>query len=67
MDFFDPRYREPLILAANFDASAETIYQLYRDRWPVEQLPLAAKQMIGLLHSKLSFVQFLGWSAKIER
>ncbi len=46
--FFDPRYREPLLLAANFDASAETIYQLYLDRWPVEQLPLAAKQMIGL-------------------
>ena len=46
--FFDPRYRAPLILGANFDASAATIYHLYLDRWPVEQLPLAAKQMIGL-------------------
>ena len=48
MGFFDPLYAEPLILAANIAASASTIFQLYGDRWPVEQLPLAAKQMLGL-------------------
>jgi len=49
--FFDPLFKEPLILATNLspeEASAETIRQLYLDRWPVEQLPLAAKQMVGL-------------------
>lgn len=46
--FFDPRYREPLVLATNIAASAEAIYYLYRDRWPVEQPPLVAKQMLGL-------------------
>ena len=29
-------------------AAPETAYLIYRDRWPVEQAPLAAKQMIGL-------------------
>ena len=48
MGFFDPNYAQPLIVAANIDASAATIFQLYIDRWPVEQLPLAAKQIIGL-------------------
>lgn len=46
--FFDPRYRDPLVLATNIAASPEAIYQLYGDRWPVEQPPLAAKQMLGL-------------------
>lgn len=48
MGFFDPLYTNPLILATNIDAQAETVFCLYRDRWPVEQVPLAAKQMVGL-------------------
>ena len=28
--------------------AAKSTYHVYRDRWPVEQPPLAAKQMIGL-------------------
>ena len=44
---FDPRYQEPLVLATNLLVSAYALWQLYRDRWPVEQLPLAAKQMVG--------------------
>ncbi len=44
---FDPRYAEPLVLATNLLVSAYTLWQLYRDRWPIEQLPLAAKQMLG--------------------
>jgi hypothetical protein len=43
----DPRYREPLLLAAPLVLSAAVLHALYRDRWPVEQLPLAAKQMLG--------------------
>jgi hypothetical protein len=27
--------------------SPQVLRELYRDRWPVEQLPLAAKQMLG--------------------
>jgi hypothetical protein len=45
---FDPRYKKPLILATNlFKLSAYAVWCLYRDRWPVEQMPLAAKQMLG--------------------
>ncbi len=43
----DPRYREPLLLASPLAVSAATLHALYGDRWPVEQLPLAAKQMLG--------------------
>jgi hypothetical protein len=43
----DPRYREPLLLASPLAVSAAVLHALYRDRWPVEQLPLAAKQMLG--------------------
>jgi hypothetical protein len=46
--FFDPRFRDPLVLATNLVATAATSYHLYRDRWPVEQVPLVAKQMLGL-------------------
>ena len=43
----DPRYKEPLVLVSNLSASAYVLWQLYRDRWPIEQMPLAAKQMLG--------------------
>ncbi len=43
----DPRYRAPLLLASPLALSARVLHALYRDRWPVEQLPLAAKQMLG--------------------
>jgi len=43
----DPRYRHPLVLATNLPVSAYAVWCLYRDRWPVEQAPLAAKQMLG--------------------
>jgi hypothetical protein len=44
----DPHYTNPLVLATDLSISAEAIYLIYRDRWTVEQPPLAAKQMIGL-------------------
>lgn len=46
--FFDPAYQDPLVLAANVALKPESVFALYLDRWPVEQVPLAAKQMIGL-------------------
>jgi hypothetical protein len=46
--FSDPLYRDPLVLGTNLVAEPETIFRLFLDRWPVEQPPLVAKQMIGL-------------------
>jgi hypothetical protein len=46
--FHDPLYKKPLVLGTNLSAQAETIFRLYLDRWPVEQPPLVAKQMLGL-------------------
>jgi hypothetical protein len=43
----DPRWTEPLVLASPLAVSARVLRDLYLDRWPVEQLPLAAKQMVG--------------------
>ncbi len=31
--------------------SARDLWLLYRDRWPIEQMPLAAKQMLGAVRS----------------
>jgi hypothetical protein len=45
--FFDPRYSEPLVVATPLSAPAAVVYALYRDRWPIEQWPLSAKQMVG--------------------
>jgi hypothetical protein len=44
---YDRRYNEPWLLATNLSVSAEAVWRLYRDRWAVEQLPLAAKPMLG--------------------
>lgn len=46
--FDDPRYKTPLVVATNLSLSAKAAFTLYLDRWPVEQVPLAAKQMLGL-------------------
>ncbi|UCC51899.1 MAG: hypothetical protein JSV68_22800 [Anaerolineaceae bacterium] len=47
--FFDPLYDKPLVLGTNLrQATPLTIFCLYQDRWPVEQIPLVAKQMLGL-------------------
>jgi|SRR5436309_7177124 len=43
----DPRYREPLLLATTLPVTPQDLRALYDDRWAVEHLPLAAKQMIG--------------------
>jgi hypothetical protein len=43
----DPAYTEPLLVATPLALTPQDLRGLYRDRWPVEQLPLAAKQMLG--------------------
>jgi hypothetical protein len=43
----DPRFRTPLLLATPLALPPQAVRALYRDRWPVEQVPLAAKQMLG--------------------
>ena len=43
----DPRFTDPLILICSERLSGQVLYALYQDRWPVEQVPLAAKQMLG--------------------
>ncbi|MGH2409381.1 MAG: hypothetical protein ACRDGS_03320, partial [Chloroflexota bacterium] len=44
---YDPRYNEPLLLATPLALTPPVLRALYPDRWAVEQIPLAAKQMIG--------------------
>lgn len=44
---YDPRYKEPLVLCTPLSLSGPDLQALYRDRWPIEGLPLTAKQMLG--------------------
>lgn len=43
----DPLYSEPWLLATDLPLKPATVKALYQDRWPVEQIPLAAKHMVG--------------------
>lgn len=51
---YDPRWTEPLVLATTLPVAPRTLRDLYLDRWPVEQLPLAAKQMLGAARAFVS-------------
>jgi hypothetical protein len=44
---YDPRFDEPWLLACPLKLSGADLWGFYHDRWPIEQLPLAAKQMVG--------------------
>jgi hypothetical protein len=44
---YDPADTTPWLLATPLKLKAATAKALYQDRWPVEQIPLAAKQMVG--------------------
>ena len=52
----DPRYEEALVLAYGIQLDGEALRAFYLDRWPIEQLPLASKQMMGL-HRQFVFAQ----------
>ena len=45
--FHDPKYKTPWVLATPLKLKAESVDQIYSDRWPVEQVPLSSKQMLG--------------------
>jgi hypothetical protein len=38
---------DPLVVVTTLPVSAYALWCLYHDRWPIEQVPLAAKQMLG--------------------
>ena len=44
---YDPSFDTPWLLATPVVLKPASIRAIYKDRWPVEQIPLSAKQMIG--------------------
>jgi len=43
----DPRYKQPWVLITSLKLSGYALWRLYRARWPIEQVPLVAKQTLG--------------------
>jgi len=43
----DPRFKEPWVLISSLKLSGHTLWRLYQARWPIEQVPLVAKQTLG--------------------
>jgi hypothetical protein len=43
----DPSFDTPWLLATPVVLQPISVRNMYKDRWPVEQIPLSAKQMIG--------------------
>lgn len=43
----DPSFDTPWLLATPVVLQPLSVRNIYKDRWPVEQIPLSAKQMIG--------------------
>lgn len=48
---YDPKYKHPLVLVSTLNVTAYALWCLYYDRWPIEQVPLCAKQMVGAVRS----------------
>lgn len=44
---YDPDFKQPWLLATPLKLKPESMRAIYKDRWPVEQIPLSAKQMVG--------------------
>ena len=44
---YDPRFEEPWLLACPIKLDGPDMWGFYHDRWPIEQLPLASKHMVG--------------------
>ncbi|MGB2689327.1 MAG: hypothetical protein WBC36_10110, partial [Desulfobacterales bacterium] len=44
---YDPRFKEPWLLACTLKLSGPDFWGFYHDRWPIEQAPLASKHMVG--------------------
>jgi hypothetical protein len=44
---YDPDFDQPWLLGTPVKLKPESVRSIYKDRWPVEQIPLSAKQMVG--------------------
>jgi hypothetical protein len=44
---YDPDFEQPWLLATPVRLKPQSVCAIYKDRWPVEQIPLSAKQMVG--------------------
>lgn len=44
---YEPDFDKPWLLAIPLKLKSESVHAIYQDRWPVEQIPLSAKQMVG--------------------
>lgn len=53
---YDPLYSEPWLLATDLPIKPASVKGIYQDRWPVEQIPLASKHMVGA-HRQFVFAQ----------
>jgi hypothetical protein len=58
---YDPEFDTPWLLAVPIKLKPESVRGLYKDRWPVEQIPNSAKQMVG------SHRQFVHNTESIQR
>ena len=58
---YDPAFDTPWLLAVPIKLNPESVRGLYKDRWPVEQIPNSAKQMVG------SHRQFVHATESIQR
>ena len=53
---YDPRFEEPWLLACPLKLNGPDLWGIYHDRWPIEQLPLASKHMVGA-HRQFVFAE----------
>lgn len=53
---YDPRFEDPWLLACPLKLSGPDMWGFYHDRWPIEQLPLASKHMVGA-HRQFVFAE----------
>jgi len=53
---YDPRFEDPWLLACPLKLSGPDLWAIYHDRWPIEQLPLASKHMVGA-HRQFVFAE----------
>jgi len=53
---YDPRFEDPWLLACPLKLSGPDLWGIYHDRWPIEQLPLASKHMVGA-HRQFVFAE----------
>jgi hypothetical protein len=53
---YDPRFKEPWLLACPLKLNGPDYWGIYHDRWPIEQVPLASKHMVGA-HRQFVFAE----------